>query len=513
MDPKEIKEVVLGVTPMTLEAFIAIARYGATVTFDQAYRQRTRRSRGLVEKFLNEERIIYGMTTGFGSNVKNIIAPGDAVTLQKNIIRSHAVSVGEPLEKEVVRGIHVMMLQSMGQGYSGTQPETLELIKDLLNHDVTPYAPGHGSVGYLAVEAHMSLVLIGEGKAWFKDTLMSGAEALKAAGLQPIELGCKEGLALVSGVTSPTALATLAVYDALKIVKTADIAAAMTLEALKGTLKAFDPRLHAVKRHEDQAATARNIQKILADSEIAEKHEHYRLQDALSLRCIPHLHGAAKKTLKDAAVAIEDELNSCGDNPIIYPDGEDGLAMSGCNCDSSYVGIESDSICIALTNLAKISERRIDRLVNHLVSELPAFLIKNAGLNSGYMIPQYTAVGLLNEMRSLATSCTIDGVPTCANQEDHVAMGYNAAKSAYQSAKHLEYILAIEILSNLQALDFLAPLKPGTASGAVYTTIRREVPFLENDRYIYPDIEFVHKLVREGEIIRIVENAIGKLEL
>lgn len=511
-EPKYIAEVVIGDKNITLEEFVAIARYGAKVLFSERFKERVNKSRGLVEKFLEEKRVIYGLTTGFGANCTKTIEPKDAIALQKNILRSHSVSLGEPLEKEVVRGVMLMMIMNMGQGYSGVQLQTLEKLAELLNKDVTPFAPGHGSVGYLSIEAHISLVLLAEGEAYYKEKLMSGKEALSSACILPVELGCKEGLALVSGTTSVTALTALAVYDAIKASKTADIAGAMSLEALKGTIKAFDPRLQSVRPHEEQLMTARNLLKILDGSEIAEKYKDYRLQDALSIRCMPQLHGAAKKTFKDAREVLEVEMNSCCDNPIIYPENEDGIALMGCNADGSFVGIEADSVCIALTAIAKMSERRTDRMVNYLVSELPAFLISKPGLNSGFMIMQYTSAGLLGEMRTLSTPATIDNTPTCANQEDYVSMGYNAARKAYQSARLLERILAIEIMHSVQAVDFLKPLKQSPATKAVYNSIREEVPNFDEDQYFYPYINCVCEKVREGSILEEAEKITGKLE-
>jgi histidine ammonia-lyase len=508
-----MKEVILGDGDVSLSEIIAVARYGAKVLFSQEYRDRVNASRKVIEKFLNEERVIYGVTTGFGSNVTKSISLKDAETLQKNIIRSHAVSVGEPLEKEVVRAIQFMILLNLGQGFSGVRLEVLELLRSILNQQIVPFAPGDGSVGYLSPEAHMALLLIGEGKAWYKGELISGSEALAIAGLQPVVLGCKEGLALTSGTTSVTALASLGLFNAIQAAKTADVSGAMSLEALKGTVKAFDPRIHFVKRHEEQAGTARNIVKMLEGSEIAEKYKNYRLQDALSLRCIPQVHGAVKKALKDAEFTIHDEINSSSDNPIlITEDNGDADALMGGNFDGSFIGISADTMAIAIANLAKISERRIDRLVNHLVSELPNFLVSNPGLNSGYMIPQYTAAGLLNEIRVLSHPATIDNTSTCANQEDVVSFAYLAAKKAYQISKKLEYILAIEFMAAVQALDFHQPLKPSLPSYKVYELIRSQVPTVTEDRYFYPDIESIFSLVHEGEILNAAELVIGKVE-
>jgi histidine ammonia-lyase len=510
--PRDIKEVILGDHSISINECIAVARYKAKVSFSQTYCNRVNKSRGLIEKFLEENRLIYGVTTGFGDNVTKVISPEDAETLQHNIIRSHAVSVGEPLEEEVVRAIQLMILISLGQGYSGVRLEVLQLISMLLNNEITPFAPGDGSVGYLTPEAHMALVLIGEGQAWYRGEKISGKEALAKAGLQPVALSCKEGLALISGTTSVTAMAMLALYNAIQATKTADITGAMSLEALKGTVTSLDARYHLVKKHAEQVKTAQNILRILSGSEIAEKYKDYRLQDALSLRCIPQMHGACKKALKDVADVIKNEIDSTGDNPIIYPEGDDGVALMGGNFDGAYVGIYADTMSIALANLAKMSERRIDRLVNHHVSELPSFLVANPGLNSGYMIPQYTAAGLLGEIRVLSHPATVDSVPTCANQEDQVSFAYLASRKAYQISKKVEYIVAIELMTAAQALDFHRPLKPSPVTEKVHHFIRSKVPTVNEDRYFYPDIEKIYNDIHEGEIVRIVEEMIGEIE-
>ncbi|MEH7096042.1 histidine ammonia-lyase [Neobacillus vireti] len=509
--PRDIMKVTLGKSDISLNEIIAVARYNAEVFLSEEYRERILSSRKVIERFISEERAIYGVTTGFGSNISESISSKDTEILQQNIIRSHAVSVGEPLEEEAVRAIQLMMLINLGQGFSGVRLEVLELLVSILNKGVLPFAPGEGSVGYLSPEAHMALVLTGEGKAWFQGELFQGGEALKRAKLYPLTLSSKEGLALTSGTTSVTALAALALYNGIQAIKTADVAGAMSLEALKGTIKAFDPRIHGVKKHEEQAKTAANIVKILHGSEIAEKYREYRLQDALSLRCIPQVHGAIKKSFKDVKSSILNEVNSSSDNPIILVEDE-GTALMGGNFDGSYVGISADYMAIALANLAKISERRIDRLLNHHVSELPSFLVANPGLNSGYMILQYTAAGLLNEIRTLSHPATIDNVPTCANQEDLVSFAYFASKKAWQISKKVEYILAIEILAATQALEFHKPLKPSEATCAVYDLVRCKVPALTEDRYFYPDIQSLYELLHEGEILECVEMLIGEIE-
>lgn len=507
----EIDTIVLG-EKITLEDFVAVARFGAKVEFSSAFAERVNRSRKLVEQWVAEERVMYGVTTGFGALCTKAIGKEDTAQLQENILLSHSVSVGEPLSIERVRGILLMMLQNLGQGYSGVRLEVLERCRAFLNLGVTPWAPGDGSVGYLAPEAHIALVLLGKGKAYYQGELLTGAEALERAGLAPMTLSSKEGLALVSGTTSATAMAALALYDMEKAAKSADIVGAMSLETLKGVMNAFDARVMAVRPQPHQGETAENVRRILSDSDIIEKYRGSRVQDALSLRCIPQLHGAAKKTLADARVSIEIEMNACCDNPIIWSEEGNEDVISACNADSSYVGMEMDSACIAAVGLAKMSERRNNRLVDGSLSGNPFFCVGNPGLNSGLMIPQYTQAGLLNEMRMLATPSTIDNTPTCGNQEDYVAMGYNACKKAGDMAEKLEYVLAIELLSVFESQQFVDPeVKRSTATAAALSRIGEKVPVMEQDMLLYPCIESLKDMIHSGELIRVVETVTGEL--
>lgn len=511
-DSSKINKITLG-PALGLEEFVAAARYGAEVEFSDAYRERVDRSRGLVEQWVSEEKVMYGVTTGFGALCTKAIGIDETEKLQENIILSHSVSVGEPLRKEQVRAAMLMVLQNLGQGYSGVRMELLEQYRQFLNKGVTPFAPGDGSVGYLAPEAHMALVLMGRGKAWYGEELMTGEEALEKAGLHPIRLNSKEGLALVSGTTSATALASLALYDLIKASLAADIIGALTLETLKGVMTAFDRRVMQVRPHQEQADTAENVRRILEGSGIMKKYEGSRVQDALSLRCIPQLHGAAKKTLADARKTIETEMNSCCDNPIIWPGEGEEAVLSACNADSSYVGMEMDSACIAAACLAKMSERRNNRMIDESLSGYPWFCIKEPGLNSGLMIPQYTQAGLLNEMRMLSTPSTIDNTPTCGNQEDYVAMGYNACKKSAKSAEKLEYILAIELLSVYQAQQFQdreAGRSP--AADAIFAALGEQIPVMKEDLYLYPYIEYLKELIHSGELIRRTEEVTGELK-
>ncbi|MFB5662963.1 histidine ammonia-lyase [Alteribacillus sp. HJP-4] len=511
MTGKQLKDVTLGHT-ITLEEFGSVARYGAYVEFSDSYRQRVEHSFTLINKRMEEGTTMYGVNTGFGALSTQKVSEEQTKQLQKNILLSHAASIGDPLEEECVRAVMLMVLQNLGQGYSGVQLRTLEMYRELLNRGVTPFAPREGSVGYLSVEAHIALVLLGEGKAYVQGELMSSKEALDKVGLEQVDLAAKEGLALINGTTSPTGIGALALYDMIKAAKSADIIAAMSLEVLRGTTRALDDRLMSVRPHEQQRNTASNVRRMLEDSMIAQQSIDLRLQDALSIRAIPQLHGAAKKTLYDALYTFEIEINACCDNPIIWPDEEEGGAISGSNCDSSYIGIELDSSCIGVTSIAKMSERRNNRLINSHLSGYPPFLVHSSGLNSGLMIPQYSQAGLLNDMKILAHPSTVDSISTCADQEDYVAMGYNAAKKAREVVNKLEYILAIELLSAYHAYPFIeSSLTPGSASQAVLERIAESVTRITDDKYLYPDIEILKNLIHSGEILSLVEEKIGAL--
>lgn len=511
MHPKNIKKVTLG-DQISLEEFVAVARYKAKVEFSDQYCQRVNISREIIEKCIKEGKVMYGVNTGFGALSTELISPEKTAQLQNNILRSHATSIGDPLSEEEVRSIMLMVLLNLGQGYSGVRIESLEMYRQFLNNNLIPFVPREGSVGYLCTEAHIALALIGEGTAFLNGEHLASIEALRKINLEPIQLSSKEGLAFISGTTSPTGIGALALYDMLKAAKNADVIGAMALEVLKGTTRAFDEKLMSVRPHKEQKNTAYNIRNILSDSAIAQKHIDYRLQDALSLRAIPQLHGAAKKTLYDALKTFEIEMNACCDNPIIWPHDENTGAISGCNCDSSYIGIELDSACIAATAIAKMSERRNNRLINGQLSGLPSFLVKEPGLNSGLMIPQYTQAGLLNDMKILSYPATVDNIPTSADQEDYVAMGYNAAKKAREIAEKLEYILAIELLSIYQAYNFVdKDLSPGSASKAVLKFISDFVPKIDEDIYLYPYIRALRELIHSGEIIDCIEESVGRL--
>ncbi|MDR2486277.1 MAG: aromatic amino acid ammonia-lyase [Treponema sp.] len=490
---------------------VAVARFRAKVSFSEAFQERVNSARKLVDRFVRENRLVYGVTTGVGENVKVVIPESEAAVYQKKMVLTHCTTVGEPLDEEGVRAVMFMMLANMGTGYSGIRLGVIELVAECLNRGVYPWAPVHGSVGYLGVESHIALVLTGQGKAYVEGGLTGGEMALKAAGLEPISLGYKEGLCLISGGTSATALAALAVYDMQNALAAADAISALTVEALGGNVQAFDERVMMVKRQSAQWKTAGHLRGFLEGSGLLQRLGAQNLQDALSLRGIPQAHGAARKTILDALIAINDEINSCDDNPVIHPSGE---ALSACNCDAGFVGIASDSLCIAACYLAKIAERRTDRLVNEHVSGLPAFLAPKPGENSGYMILQYSSVGILGEMRILAHPASVDAAPTCAFQEDYLSMGYNAAVKARQTAGLLEYVLGNELLAASQALELRAQAKSelSVLGQRLLEAVRESAPYMEEDHYISPDMEWSRKLVHEGRIRNIAETLIGPMD-
>lgn len=509
---KKVEKVILG-DWISLEDFAAVARFGAEVEFSEVYCRRVKKSRELVEKWVEEGRVMYGVTTGFGALCTKAISREETEKLQENIILTHAVSVGEPLKEEAVRGLLLMVLQNLGQGRSGVRLEILEQYREFLNRGITPVVPSEGSVGYLALEAHAALVLMGMGKAWYQGKLLSGGEALEKAGLQPVKLSSKEGLALVSGTTSPTALGALALYDLLQAAKTADVIGALTLETLKGVMNAFDDRVMRVRPHTEQRKTAENVRKILKDSGVIKKYKGNKVQDALSLRCIPQLHGASKKTLKDAKRTLEIELNSCCDNPIVWNEDGEEEVISACNADSSYVGLEMDSASIAACTLGKMSERRNNRIVDENLSGYPWFCIREPGLNSGLMIPQYTQAGLLNEMRVLASPAVIDNTPTCGNQEDYVAMGYFACRKAGMIAEKLEYILAIELLSDYQAQQFQDRTeRRSKVSESIYQYLAEKIPVMEKDMLLSPYLEDLKNEIHNGTILNLAEAVVGEIQ-
>ena len=459
---------------MTLKELVAISRGGAEVQLTADAGKRIADTRRLIDNWVQNEVTIYGVTTGFGALSDVSISKKDARSLQENILMSHAAGVGNFLDEESVRGVMALRVKDLARGHSGIRVETVKRLVEFLNCGICPLVPEKGSVGAsgdLAPLAHMSLPLIGMGDVIYKDKKMSSAEALNACGLAPLSLEAAEGLALCNGTQVMTAIGGLALYDAIRLSKMTDIAAAMSLEVLMGSRTEFDARIHQVRPHPGQAAAADNMERITQNSEIISSHEDCgRVQDAYTLRCSPQVHGATKDALGYSRRVIETEMNSSTNNPLIFSDS--GEFLLGGNFHGQPVALALDFLSIAVAELANISERRIERLVNPKLSGLPAFLISDGGLNSGFMIAQYTAAALVSENKGLCHPASVDSIPTSANKEDHVSMGTIASRQCREVVRNTESVIAIELMCAAQAMDLFTNLKPGEGTLEAYKTIR-----------------------------------------
>ena len=507
------KTIMIDMDGMTLEKLVKIARQGAHVKLTEGSEQRLRDTRRLIQTWVEEERIIYGVTTGFGALSDVVISKKDTRRLQQNILMSHAAGVGEPLDEETVRAVMALRIQDLARGHSGIRLETVEHLIALLNWGACPVIPQKGSVGAsgdLAPLAHLALVLVGLGEAFYKGQKMTGQQVLSKCGLHPIQLEAAEGLALVNGTQVMTAIGALAVNDAVHFSKLIDIAAAMSLEVLMGSRTEFNARIHAIRPHPGQAAAADNMERIVRNSEIITSHRDCgRVQDAYTLRCSPQVHGATKDAVNYCRNVIETEMNSSTNNPLIYAENQDFLL--GGNFHGQPVALALDFMGMAVAELANIAERRIERLVNPMLSGLPAFLVKDGGLNSGFMIAQYTAAALVSENKVLAHPASVDSIPTSANKEDHVSMGTIAARKCRDMVANAQHVVAIELLCAAQALDLFTNLKPGQGTMAAYRLLRRHVPHLDKDRVLADDIAKVRSLIQSGAIVQAVEQTIGPL--
>ncbi len=477
-------------------------------------RQKIKASRTYIEGRLKEGEVIYGVNTGFGafSNVK--ISPQDIIQLQKNLIRSHSSGVGKPFTLEQTRAIMCLRANALARGHSGVREAVPEKILEFLNAGVLPVIPQQGSVGAsgdLAPLSHLALALIGEGEVWQDDKSVPTAAVLKAKGIQPLELLAKEGLSLINGCQVMTAVGILALFESRRLAWLMDLAGSMTLEALRGSRSAFDPLIFQTRPHPGEAKTARNMLKILGPtSPIAESHANCnKVQDAYSLRCIPAVHGAAKDALRYGHRVLETEANSSTDNPLVFA--EAGKILSCGNFHGEPVAFVLDFMGIAMSAVASISECRIEKLINPAMSDLPAFLAPNGGLNSGHMIVQVAAASLVSENKILAHPASVDSIPTSADKEDHVSMGTIAARKFQTIVGNAENIVAMELLSATQALDMLKPLKPSGTVAQALAKIREKVPFAETDRVFANDIAAIRDQIRSGELLTVAQSA-GELE-
>lgn len=475
---------------------------------------RTQRAADAVDRLLAEGTVAYGITTGFGAFKDRVIPLDQVQALQRNILVSHAVGVGQPFDVPTTRAIMLIRANTLARGFSGIRVETLQLLLDMLNRDVHPLIPQKGSLGAsgdLAPLAHMSLPLIGLGQAMYSRERMAGADALRRAGLQPVTLAAKEGLALTNGTAVMSALGVLETLRAERLSHTADVAACLSLEALNGTTTAFDARIQQLRPFPRQLACAENLRRLLAGSDFVRPADSTNVQDAYTLRCIPQVHGAIRDAIAYARWVFEIELNAVTDNPLIFVDEASGAVdvLSGGNFHGEQLAIALDYLAIALSEMGNIAERRIMRLTDEASNThvLPAFLTEQGGLNSGFMILQYTAAALATENKVLAHPASVDSIPTSANVEDHVSMGVTAALKLREVTANVEHILAVELMAAAQGVDFRRRALESEATGTVrlgqgtqpaYALIRRAVPFIESDEPLKAHLDAVHRLVREG---------------
>lgn len=498
---------------LTLEQIEAVARQGATVELSQEAREKVLASRKVVDDIIDQKRVVYGVTTGFGSFCNTVIPTEESKILQKNLIITHAVGAGNPFPSEVARTVMLLRINNLSKGFSGIRMETLETLIAMLNKGVSPIIPEKGSLGAsgdLAPLSHMVLPMLGLGEAEYKGQVYSGEKAMELAGIPIIELTEKEGLALINGTQVMTAVGALTMIDTINLVKVSDIAVAMSFEAQRGVIDALQPRMHTCRPHQGQIDSARIISHLLEGSKNVTKQAEIKVQDAYSLRCAPQVHGASKDAINYVKEQIEIEINSVTDNPIIFGDTMEGI--SGGNFHGQPMALSFDFLGIALAELANISERRLERLVNPALSGLPAFLVENGGVNSGFMIVQYSAASLVSENKILAHPASVDSIPSSANQEDHVSMGTIAARKAKEIMGNVRRVLAMELMCSCQAIDLRVDQGMGIGTKPVYDAIRTVCPHLDADRPLYEDINRCEELIINKKLVEQVEAAAGKIE-
>ncbi len=498
---------------LSIEQVVAVARAGATVTLCPDAKQAMQRARDYVEQKVQQGAVVYGLTTGFGKFSDTLISSEDTPRLQRNLIVSHACGMGAPLPEEVVRAAMLLRCNALSRGNSGIRVSTVQTLLDMLNAGVHPLIPEKGSLGAsgdLAPLSHMVLVMLGEGEAFYKGERLSGKEAMARAGIDTIALAAKEGLALINGTQIMTAIGCLTVYDGRQLCKTADVVAAMSCEAQLGIKKAFDPKIHALRGHRGQQDAAANMRLLLRDSGLAADAIPDKVQDAYSIRCAPQIHGASRDAVDYVWAAVSREINAVTDNPIIFPDEDE--AISGGNFHGQPMALAFDFLGIALAEFANVSERRLERMVNPQLSfGLPAFLTPDGGLNSGFMIAQYSAASMVSESKVYAHPASVDSIPSSANQEDHVSMGTTAARKARMILDNSQKVLGIELFAAYQALSLRGRDKLSAATGAVYDHIAKRVAPVTQDIVMYPEMDKFDQMIKAEQIVRAAEQVCGAL--
>ena len=494
---------------LTLHDLHTVCYHDTPVVLGEEARQRIIRSRKTVDDLVDQDKVVYGITTGFGKFSDVRITNDECKTLQRNLIITHAVGAGEPFSREVSRGIMLLRVNNLAKGFSGARLEVVETLIAMLNRGVTPVIPQKGSLGAsgdLAPLSHMVLPMIGLGQAVFNGTVLPGAEAMARAGIPVLELVAKEGLALINGTQAMTSAGGLTVFGALDMMELANIAAALTFEAHRGVTDALAERMHTVRPHWGQLETAKMLRTYLEGSKNVTRQGEIRVQDRYSLRCTPQVHGASWDALNYVRDRVETEMNAVTDNPIIFSDTMEGI--SGGNFHGQPMALSFDFLGIALAELADISERRIESLVNPSISGLPAFLVRNGGLNSGFMIVQYTAAALVSENKVLAHPASVDSIPSSGNQEDHVSMGTIAARKAQEILENARRVIAMEMMCACQAIDLQDGAdKLGKGTKAAYDAIRRVCDMLDEDRPLYEDINRCESLLCHGAMLEAVREA------
>ena len=513
----DIKEVKITGENLMIEDVIAVARYKAKVIVPNEVFGRVQSNWNALEKMINDGKIMYGTNTGVGAFGNSILPTEKTIELSYRMVRAHASGVGNPVSEEISRACILLRMNVLAKGYSGVRPIILETMRDMLNKIVTPLICEKGSVGTsgdLAPLAQMGLVVFGEGEAFFEGKRIPGLEAMKKAGVEPVKLMYREGLALINGTQFTTAYACFSIYEGERLIRNSEISGAMTIDALNCVELAYDTRYHALRPFKGQNDSAENIRMLLEGSEILQQKKQ-NIQSAYSLRCSPQVVGACRDTLDFARKQVEIEINSCADNPLYFTKEE--ICLTGGNFHGEPVGIAMDALGIAMSEIANISERRTNNLLDPALSGgMPAFLVKgreeDKGLNSGLMVAQYSQAALVSENKILAHPASVDSIPVSANQEDHVSMGSIAAQKCLQIIKNVQYVIAIEFFAASQAYEIRKPLKPSRAGATALKIIREIVPIITEDREYYRDIEKIKGLITGYEILWSVENVVGKLK-
>lgn len=508
-----LNSIVLTGDDLTIEKIDAVCRGSATVSLADNAKAAITANRAVIERKVKANEPVYGVTTGIGEFARISVSPEQGEQLQKRIIYSHAAGVGKEIPEAEVRACMLLRSNCLAKGYSGVRLKTVQTLIDMLNKRVHPVIYQKGSLGTsgdLSPLSQMAEVVMGEGSAVYNGRKMSGAEAMKAAGIKTVRLSYKEGLGLINGTQHMTGVGALALFDAAKLAKNAIIAAAMTIDCIGSNIACLDPRVHRIRNHRGQIVVAENVRRIIEGSQTIPANKG-KVQDAYSLRCVPQVIGPTLDALRYAWKVHLDEINGVSDNPLFFTEDDDYLA--GGNFHGQPVAMAQDFLCIAVAELASLSERHTNRLLNPVLSALPDFLVEGKGLNSGLMVAQYTAAALVSENKILSHPAVVDNISVSADQEDHVCMGSVAAMKLTEVIRNTESVVAIQLMSAVQALDFKRPLKAGKGSEAAYAVIRSKLEKLIDDRPLYPDIEVVTSLVRDGSIVEAVEKAVGKINL